>query len=383
MKKQILVFVLIFILWIVWYIRYTRPLSLPIQDPGEEMFKLPSRTLPSAWPMMDKVFQSRADTTPSETGRILIEKVDKKLTQYSSVHSGVYTYGGSGELLSIDQEKIINTLSWSEVRWFVDYKLQQTDDLITKYDIVVPEWSDYATAIPSWMGEQAIVRLWSAYAYIDCTVDRIDQCRTTYDILFRFSQKMKDGWTLIQTLMGSSMESIVLNHIKYLLQNDPIKYNPLKQMLQQNQYIWPEKVFQNAMKTEYRIYKNRIQSIDIMNNWNTSTMDIINVVWSDDWNKNIWIVDRWIQTFLWFVLPKSLLFNQQQTDEIARYFYWQSLGWVNIFADDKNLHDYWTGPIWSRPNMIGRIILEAIIPRLTWIQKRLQDMERLYISLIQ
>ncbi len=380
MKKQFLILLVIFILWIVWYIRYTRPLSLPIQDPGEEMFQLSERTLPSGWTMMDKIFQSKFDTVSSESWRILIEKVDKKLTQYSSVHSGVYAYGGSGEILSIEDKEIINALSWSEVRWFVDYKLQQTNDLITKYDIVVPEWSDYATAIPSWVGPQAIVRLWSAYAYIDCIADRIDQCRTTYDILFRFSQKMKDGWTLIQTLIGSSMESIVLNHIKYLLQSDPIKYNPLKQMLQQNQYIWAEKVFQNAMKTEYWTYKNTMNNIDVNNR--IATMDMVNIMGSDD-DWVIWTIDRWLYNLSVMVLPNSLLFDREQTHAMARYFHAQSISEVEILSEDKGLRGYWNGPIWSRPNMIGRISLEAMIPRLTWMHTRLQDMERLYMSIVE
>lgn len=380
MKKQFLILLVIFILWIVWYIRYTRPLSLSIQDPGEKMFQLSQRTLPSAWPMMDKIFQSKTDTTTSETWRILIEKVDKKLTQYSSVHSGMYAYGGSGEILSIDDKKIINALSWSEVRWFVDYKLQQTNDLIKKYDIVVPEWSDYATAIPSWVGPQAIVRLWSAYAYIDCTAGNIDQCRTTYDILFRFSQKMKDGWTLIQTLIGSTMENIVLNHVKYLLEKDFIKYNPLKEMLQQNQYIWAEKVFQNAMKTEYWTYKNTMNNIDMNNR--IATMDMVNVMGSDDWV--IWIINNWLYSLSVMVLPKSSLFDREQTHAMARYFFYiQSISGVETLSEDNGLRDYWNGPIWSRPNMIGRISLEAMIPRLTWIHTRLQDIENFYMSIIQ
>jgi hypothetical protein len=38
-----------------------------MQDPGEEMFALPQRTLPSSWYMMDKVFQSKIDTITSDT----------------------------------------------------------------------------------------------------------------------------------------------------------------------------------------------------------------------------------------------------------------------------------------------------------------------------
>lgn len=371
---------MIFILWIVWYIRYTRPLSLPIQDQGEEMFQLSERDLPSAWPMMGDVFQSKTDTVTSETWRILIEKVDKKLIYTSSVSSGVYTYGGSGEIVSIDEEKIINILSWSEVKWFVDYKLEQIDDLITKYDIVVPEWSDYTVAIPFWMGDQIIVRLWPAYAYIDCVENRIDQCSTTYDILFRFSQKMKDGWTFIQTLIGSTMESMVLNHIKYLLQNDPIKYNPLREMLQQKQYIWAEEILQNAMKTEYWIYKNTMNNINVYNR--IAAMDMVNIMRSDD--GIISIINKWLYNLSVMVLPKSWLFDREQTHAMARYFFYiQSTSGVETFSEDNGLRDYWNGPIWSRPNMIGRISLEAMIPRLTWIHKRLQDMEKLYMSLIQ
>jgi hypothetical protein len=37
--------------------------------------------------------------------------------------------------------------------------------------------------------------------------------------------------------MGSSMESIVLNHVKYLLEKDAIKYNSLKEMIQEKKYI--------------------------------------------------------------------------------------------------------------------------------------------------
>jgi hypothetical protein len=33
--------------------------------------------------------------------------------------------------------------------------------------------------------------------------------------------------------------------------------------------------------------------------------------------------------------------------------------------------------------MIGRISLEAMIPRLTWMHTRLKDMEKLYMSIIQ
>jgi len=377
MKKQFLAFVVILILWIVWYIRYTRPLSLPIQDPGEEMFVLPNRTLPSAWLMMGQVFQSKMDTTTSETWRILIEETDKKLTSHYSTGSKVYTYGSGDKMISIDDKKMSNLFSWSELKWFINYKLQQIDDMITQYDIAVPEWSDYSVAIPAWQGVQGFIRVWSAYAYSDCISSRIEQCRQTYDILFRLSQKMKDGWILVQTLIGVVMENIVINHVSYLLQNDPIKYNPLKEMLQQEQYIWAQKIFQNAMKTEYQTYKNMIQNMDIMNNWNNVTMDMIHVIWSD--GGNMWFIN----TVLIFILPKSLLFDQQQTDVMARYFYWKSLTWRDVFADDKDLRDYWTGPMRSRPNMIWRVILEAIIPRLTWIYTRLQDMEKLYKKIIQ
>jgi hypothetical protein len=40
-----------------------------------------------------------------------MEGVDKKLTYTSSVSSGVYTYGSSGEILSIDDKRIFTILS--------------------------------------------------------------------------------------------------------------------------------------------------------------------------------------------------------------------------------------------------------------------------------
>jgi hypothetical protein len=64
-------------------------------------------------------------------------------------------------------------------------------------------------------------------------------------------------------------------------------------------------------------------------------------------------------------LPNSLLFDREQTDAMARYFHAQSVSGIEVFSEDKGLRDYWNGPIWSRPNMIGRISLEAMIPRLT------------------
>lgn len=360
-----------------WYMYYTRPLSLPIQDPGEEMFVLTERSLPSAWSMMDTIFQSVQDTASSESWWILVYELDSSITSSYSTSAGVYDYGSGNELLFIDDAKSVNLLSWSEVIWFLDYKLEQIDDMIRQYDIVVPEWSDYSAAIPSWQGVQSLVRLSSLYAYNSCITDRIDQCRNIYDILFRFSQKMKDGWTLVQTLIGTVLENIVLHHIKYLIAQDSTTYDVLGIMLANNDYVWAERTRQHTIKTEYWIFKNMMHNLDS----NFPTLDMLDIYYANEWT--VWdIMDKWMYNITIVVLPKFLLLDTEQTYIMVRYFYQQGI-LIDQSQEDIVVRDYWTGPLWSRPNMIGRTILEAVTPRLTWLHTRLKLQEEVYNDIVK
>ena len=384
MRKEYYFYIAIVIFIITGIIYYHRPLNLQwLTDPGEAYFELPKRLLPSSLSMVNAEYGvDRPKSTPEMEK---LNSIDKELQDYNVKWEPNHTYlkrNASGTIEELYHTPIVALLDSGDNRETIQYHLNNFNTYLSGYEYY-PTQLTWAGIIPRANGIQSIYRVGSLYATSLCLEGHIDPCTSTFKTLIDFSQQIKNGWSLVSLLIGLVVEGITIEKIEYLNTLDPVLYQPLITTLQSTTYIDPDTGIRTAMSIEYQTFVNEIKNIKKDNS--LPLFDTYNHV-SGGWEWEYLIDTIFYKLASWIPLPAQWFLNLEETIALWRMFYYQAIETDMITPEEYNsaypLSPYRPWPMISRPNFMGRWLMNALIPRLTGIQSRAIDHETRFNNLI-